>query len=242
MSTAPAAPAKSSESKQESVYLISYPKVIFLWPTLIVAFVASLFMWLTKGHFGPDGVPSAGAVICAWTFLIMLSLNLVVISFDFPRGTSLTIFFVIVAIILGAALLVSWREGIFDPLRNFLISLKPVANSTFYFTFTLVMAIIYVAVWLHSRFDYWEVRPNELLHHHGMLSNLERLAAPNLQIEKEINDVFEYLLAGSGRLILKPANEQRVIILDNVMMIGKKEQQITKLLGALQVQVRNVTT
>ena len=98
--------------------------------------------------------------------------------------------------------------------------------------------LIYVGVLIHSRFDYWEVRPNELLHHHGILSDLERLSAPHLQIEKEINDVFEYLLAGSGRLILRPSNERRVIILDNVLGIGKKEHAITKMLGALQVQVR----
>jgi hypothetical protein len=241
MSTAPAAPAKSAESKQESVFLVPYPKVIFLWPTLVVSLLASLYMWLAKDTILENGEPTSGAVICAWTFLIMLSLNLVVISFDFPRGTSLTIFFVIVALILGGALLVSWREGIFDPLRNFLTSLDPLANNTFYFTFTGVMILIYIGVWVHSHFDYWEVRPNELLHHHGMLSDLERLAAPNLQIEKEINDVFEYMLAGSGRLILRPANEPRVIILDNVLMIGKKEQAITKMLGALQVQVRPPT-
>ena len=68
MSTAPAAPAKSSESKQESVFLISYPKVIFLWPTLVVAFVASLYMWLVKGQFAANGVPSTGAVIVADIF------------------------------------------------------------------------------------------------------------------------------------------------------------------------------
>jgi hypothetical protein len=236
MSTAPTVEIPTTP-KQESVFLIEYPSVIFLYPTLIVSILASIYMAVAGAPI-QDGVPTSGAVICGWTFLIMLSLNLIVLSFDFPRGTSLTILFIIVALVLGGALLVTWREGIFDPLRNFLLNLKPVASDTFYFCFTFVMSLIFIAVWVHARFDYWEVRPNELLHHHGMLSNLERLAAPNLQIEKEINDIFEYMLAGSGRLILKPAQEQRVIILDNVMRIAAKEQQITKMLGALQVQVR----
>jgi hypothetical protein len=94
------------------------------------------------------------------------------------------------------------------------------------------------------RFDYWEVRPNELLHHHGFLSNMERLSAPNLRIDKEVNDVFEYLLLRSGRLIVHASNERRAIILDNVPNIRKKEEAITRMLGALQVQVRqdNTTT
>ena len=85
------------------------------------------------------------------------------------------------------------------------------------------------------------MRPNELLHHHGVLSNLERFPAPHLRIDKEINDVFEYLLLRSGRLILQPSEERRAIILDNVPFIERKEETITRMLGALQVQVRTDT-
>ena len=88
------------------------------------------------------------------------------------------------------------------------------------------------------RFDYWEVRGNELLHHHGVLSDLKRFSAPNLRIDKEINDVFEYLLLRSGRLILHPSQERRAIVLENVFFINQKEEKITKMLGALQVRVR----
>ena len=88
------------------------------------------------------------------------------------------------------------------------------------------------------QFDYWEVTPNELLHHHGFLSNLERYSSPNLKINKEINDVFEYMLLRSGRLILHPSNEPRAIVLENVMGINAKEATLMKMLGALQVQVR----
>jgi hypothetical protein len=97
--------------------------------------------------------------------------------------------------------------------------------------------LIYIAVFLNIRFDYWEVRPNELLHHHGVLSNLERFAAPNLRIDKEINDVFEYFLLRTGRLILHPSNERRAIVLENVPLINRKEAEITRMLGSLQVRI-----
>ena len=88
------------------------------------------------------------------------------------------------------------------------------------------------------RFDYWEVRGNELLHHHGFLANLERLSAPNLRMEKEINDIFEFLLLKSGRLIIYTSNDRQPIVLDNVPFIDKKEAAVMRMLGALQVQVR----
>ncbi|MCH9656654.1 MAG: hypothetical protein K0U89_22650, partial [Planctomycetes bacterium] len=68
--------------------------------------------------------------------------------------------------------------------------------------------------------------------------DLERFAAPNLKIDKEISDIFEYVLLRSGRLVLHPRNEPRAIVLDNVPFISRKEKQITRMLGALQVQVR----
>jgi hypothetical protein len=100
------------------------------------------------------------------------------------------------------------------------------------------MGLLYLVSLIMVQFDYWEVRPNELLHHHGFLSNLERFASPSLKIDKEINDVFEYLLLHSGRLILQPSNERRAIILENVPFINRKEEELTRMLGALQVQVR----
>jgi hypothetical protein len=54
----------------------------------------------------------------------------------------------------------------------------------------------------------------------------------------EINDLFEYFLLRAGRLILHPSSEPRAIVLENVMGIKSKEAQLTKMLGALQVQVR----
>jgi hypothetical protein len=174
-----------------------------------------------------------------WLFLVVLSINLVVLSFDFPRATSLIIFFCIVAIGLGIWLVAVKLPSVLPILGDIVASIQPMANATFYWFFVTVLGVIYLGVWLNTRFDYWEVRPNELLHHHGFLSDLERFSAPSLRIDKEINDIFEYLLLGAGRLILTPSNERRSIVLDNVLWISKKEKAITRMLGALQVQVRN---
>ena len=163
---------------------------------------------------------------------------MVVISFDFPRTTSLTWFFAITAIVIGLWFLFSQYPGVAPKLVHGLLSIKPWANASFYMIYTMIMLFLYMWVMISRRFDYWEVKGNELLHHHGFLSNLERFSAPNLRIDKEINDLFEYMLLRSGRLIIHASNERRAIVLENILFINGKEDRITRMLGALQVRVR----
>lgn len=216
----------------QRVFLVAYPKVVFLYPTLIASLIAGVWMLIRPGQTTDSFVVSA-------VFLGVLSLNLLVFSFDFPRETSLVVAASAVALILGLLLIFRTWGGILPEVTRILQAYHPHANATFYFTISAVLGIIYACVGINTRFDYWEVTPNELLHHYGVMSDLKRFSAPNMRIDKEINDVFENLLLGSGRLILHPHNESRAIVLDNVMMINQKEAKLTKMLGALKVQVAN---
>jgi hypothetical protein len=230
------APGSRGSAGPDRILLVPYPKFIFLYPTFIAAIVAALWMAITGRHsVGPD---DTGAVLITWCFLGVLGVNVVVLAFDFPRTTSLTMFFLLAAIVMGGILVFTLRPEMLPTMGTLLESIRPAANATFFIVIVSVMALIYGVVFISVRFDYWEVRPNELLHHHGFLSGLKRFSAPNLRIDKEINDVFEYMLLGSGRLILQPTGERRDIILDNVLFISKKEKAITQMLGALQVKVR----
>ncbi len=231
---APLPPAQA-EKAPDHVFLVSYPKVVFLYPVFLASIVAAIYLSIA-GH--PLEPTHTTAVEISKLFLGLLAVNLVILAFDFPRTTSLTLFFFAVAVATGLALLFTWNPEILPSITDVLARFRPLANATFYWTFACLLGLIFVGVICVSRFDYWEVRPNELLHHHGFLSNLERLSAPNLRIDKEINDVFEYMLLRSGRLILQASNERRAIILDNVPFIKEKEEAITRMLGALQVQVR----
>ena len=224
----------SSDSPPSRIYLVPYPKIIFFYPTYLVGLIAAIYMTVAS----PDLVAKTGVAFTS-IFLGVLAVNMVVLAFDFPRATSLTMFFLLCAMMLGALLAFTQWPALLPQVSAFLSKIQPMANGTFFWVFSIILTIIYLIVFISVRFDYWEVRPNELLHHHGILSDLKRFSAPNLRIDKEINDVFEYLLLKSGRLILQPSNERRAIILDNVLFIGKKEEAITRMLGALQVQVRD---
>lgn len=218
------------------IFLVSYPKVIFLYPTFLVTLVGGILLSIMGENNLAE--PSITQVMITSVFLGVLAMNLFVFSFDFPRTTSLTLFFFIASAIFGGFLLYQSKPEWFGFLSNLLGKFHPVANSTFFHIVTFLLGLIYLAVLVSVQFDYWEVRPNELLHHHGLLSDLKRFSAPTLTIDKEINDVFEFMLLRSGRLILHPSNEPRAIVLENVLFIDRKEQQITRMLGALQVQIR----
>lgn len=228
--------AKLEHAHEKRIYLVSYPKVMFLYPTFIAALVCG-FVMLCLGE-PAAGKPHPTHEIVSLIFLGVFALNLVVITFDFPRTTSLTLFFFVAMICMGLFLMLKFNPEFIGFLKGFFEALKPVANAYFFFLMAGIMFSFYLAILVAVQFDYWEVRPNELLHHHGFLSDLKRYSAPNLRIDKEINDVFEYFLLRSGRLIIHPSREPRAIVLENVCFINKKERMLTKMLGAVQVQVR----
>jgi len=225
-------PVKKKEELPKQIYLVSYPKIVYLYPAWIMSFIAGIYMLIAKDEIRSD------TQTLALVFLGILALNMIVLAFDFPRTTSLTLFFFLVAVGVVVWAVFKFNPTILPAVTRILESLTPFSNASFYFCFFTMMTIIYIGVLISVQFDYWEVRPNELLHHHGFLSDMERYSAPHLRIEKEISDVFEYFLLRGGRLILSPSQERRAIVLDNVFFINTKEDKITRMLGALQVQVR----
>jgi len=230
------APAKEVS---KHIYLVAYPKLIFMYPTFIASVIAGIYMAFSGMGEVNIADPPRGAEVVSLIFLGILTLNLVVITFDFPRTTSLTVFFFVAMSLMGLFVFFKFNPQFLPIVGGILDALKPYANAHFYFLFASILLVFYVAVLIAVQFDYWEVRPNELLHHHGLMSDLKRYPAPNLRIDKEINDVFEYMLLRSGRLILHARHETRAIVLDNILFINAKEQKLTTMLGALQVSVRD---
>lgn len=227
--------SEATAENQTPIILVSYPKIVFLYPTLIMSLIAALYTTFGENVLDPT---NETASMVNGVFVGVLGLNLIVLAFDFPRTTSLTLFFLLAAIVMGLILLFTLKPDWLPVIRDIVYRYHPAANATFYWSLFGILALIYGFMFAQVKFDYWEVRPNELLHHHGALSNLERFSAPNMRIDKEVNDLFEYLLLQSGRLIIHPDKEPRAIILDNVPFISRKEAELTRMLGALQVQVR----
>jgi hypothetical protein len=176
--------------------------------------------------------------LLAMLFLSMLAFNLIVMALDFPR-------FTLVAWILGGFFILFfllWLSAYFQldlmkPIHAIFASIYAVANKGFYMmvfvTLMLVFGVIFITRWL----DYWEVLPNEILHHHGPLSDLERYPTMNLKFDKEIPDVIEWLMLGSGRLVLHIPNVSKALVMDNVLFITSKEEALKRVMSRLEVRI-----
>jgi signal transduction histidine kinase len=216
--------AKSSAS--EVLVIRSWPKLIFMWPTAAVALAVGIMMMMV-----PSWENLWGAV-----FLGFFAFNLVVITFDFPRSTSLTVFVVVVVVIL-ALILINQRFAIIGPVQEWLASRELRASRDFYFTIALTMTALFTGMMVVTRFDYWELTSNELIHHTGLLGDVERYSTAGLKLNTEINDVFEYLLAGAGRIIMNIPGTPRPVVLDNVLQISQKLDKSQALLSRRIVHV-----
>ncbi len=213
-------------TEQKPVKIWSWPKIVFLYPTFLAAVVAGVGSTLWN-----DGATFWGVL-----FLLVFFVNSLVLAFDFPRTTSLNLLLAIVVIVLGA-ILINQRFVFLPFLRDLTDGIAPRANAQFYLLFAGSLALVYLIVLIIDyRFDYWLVQPNELIHRRGLLGNVSRYPAPGLELQKEITDVFEYFLFGSGRLIIQPTKGPTVV-LENVFRINHKEREIRGLLDALNVEI-----
>jgi hypothetical protein len=264
----PSSPALSSQHREKGIRIFMWPKVIFLYPTAIVALICALGMAFIHDHTHDPTKPLNTAVhekyllkgdnsasdqaatsdkverfltpqnLLAMLFLSMFAFNLLVMALDFPRFSLVA---VILAILFGL-FFVLWLGSYFQldllkPVHWIFSGIYAVANKGFYImvfaTLMLVFAVIYVTRWL----DYWEVLPNEILHHHGPLSDLERYPTMNLKFDKEIPDVLEWGLLGAGRLVLHVPNVSKALVLDNVLFISAKEKALKSVMSRLEVRV-----
>ncbi|WP_435006153.1 hypothetical protein P12x_003799 [Tundrisphaera lichenicola] len=169
-------------------------------------------------------------------FLGVFLFNMLILAIDFPRFT------IFALILLGTTVLffLLWLGmfvRILEPLERLFQGVYVRANAQFYFMTALILLIVYATIFITRWLDYWEILPNEILHHHGPLSDLERYPTLNLKFDKEIPDVFEHLMFGAGRLVLHVSDERKAIVLDTVLHVSAKEESLKKLMSRLEVRV-----
>ena len=226
-------------SHSDHIIVRPLPKFVLMYPTLVVALIAAIVINLRMGNV--DTLPTDAAQLQValgsarfWTliFLATFFLNALILTFDFGRMIAVAVVLSIMVV-----LLLIHQFNLELPLISLLNRWQPVAFPSFYWGFVVIVAIIYGWIFLDTRFNYWEITPNELLHHHGFLGDVERFPAPNMSIKKEISDVFEFLLLGSGTLIFYPAGRDRPVVLENVMRINAVEERIKSTLDAMRVKI-----
>jgi hypothetical protein len=193
------------------------PKVVFFYLTWIVSLVCALW----PGEPGP-------ALGLTWVGVFFF--NALVISFDFNEERS--VIFVLAGIVTALALL---YFGVLGSVGGWITSLSPVMNSTFYWMTFVGFTAIFGFVWLNTRLDYWEFRPNEVVHRYGIFPKMKRYSTEDMRWDKDIPDMFERLLLGTGTIVLTTPHERHPVVLNHVMRIGAIDDRIADILGVKAV-------
>ena len=223
--------AESSGRKKlgvERTVLRPYPKVVFFYMTWIAALVCGIVTATTSSGENAEQIQQTWTYIFLWVF----TFNLLVVAFEFSRIMSVAVLFLVLAFVfLGL-----W-QGFLANIFSFLGEIKPRADHHFFFFFFAVFTVIYLLVFVQTRFNYWIVRQNELLHKHGFLGDVKRYQAQDIKFSKEIPDVLEWLLLRSGRMVIHSEHEQRAIVLDNIIGINRKEAEVKEILESFAVRI-----
>jgi len=209
--------------EKDEIVLRSFPKAIFFAPL----FAISILFWIIQA-FLPDLNPWLGGI-----WLIIFFSNFFVSSLDFPS----TKFLIIILGILIVVLLLIFL-GLFPSLEEWGIigeDLNLGLPPEFYMIMTVILGLILGLVILTSRFDYYRIERNEIIHKKGMFStHTERFPVRGLRIKKDIPDIFEYLIFRSGSITLIFA-KGNVVHLNTVLNVNKKVERIDFLLSSLHV-------
>jgi hypothetical protein len=224
-----------------SIIVRPWPKVVFLYPIFVCATLFWVFsLFSGGGGEGEEAVRRVGSTWMGNTFMVVLFINLMVFSFDFSRIKSITIVFGLIAF----AFFLYFAEhqwqlmgGITSALRHVDIQM----NSWFYGTFSVMLGFILLLVLVNTRFNYFEINHREVLHHHGYLGDVRRLPTQGLQLQKEINDLLEFALLRSGRLVLYPPSRQEYIVIDNVLNVNYVEERLKDLLSVVEVRMSDAS-
>jgi len=209
-----------------------YPKIVFFYLTWMISLVCGILM----AFAGDAGIDADVARVAGLLFFYIFAFNLLVVAFEFTRILAIAIIFM-GGMLVFLGLWLSHTVDFLSFLQGLSALIDPRMNANFFWIAFIAFTLVYGIVFLQTRFNYWEIQPNEILHHHGFMGDVERYPAPNLRMSKEINDVVEYILLRSGRLILHPSSERQAIVLECVLNINRVEDRVKDLLGSLQVRV-----
>jgi len=208
----------------DEIIIRNYPKVIFFAPLFLISFI----FWIIQ-LFLTELNPWLGLL-----WIIIFFSNFTVAALDFPSYRVLILILgvvIIVLLVIFLGLIPTLKQvGIIS--QYFKISLP----AEFYMIMTIIIGIILGLIMIITRFDYYRIERNEVIHKKGFFStSAERFPVRGLRFKIEIPDLFEYFIFKAGRITLIFAKNQKKVVLNTVLNVKKKAEQIDILLSSIYV-------
>ena len=211
--------AEDSQPAGSKVVIRQFPDVIFLYPTWLASIVCALASQWTEVSIDDPG--SMGLI-----FTMVFFVNLSVLAFEYTRTASL----LLIVGVSGLGFLVHGQPEVIGFVRD--LAEQPIyMTPSFYWGWVVCFALVMLIAIIRSRMNYWTMEDGELLHRKKPYRVVERWPLDGMEATREINDVLEYVLFRSGRMILRPSGTDRIIVIENVPDIVEIDLQVRKMLG-----------
>jgi hypothetical protein len=210
-----------------TVYVASFPPILFFWPTVIVCIIAAI----SQATSGRD------SVVAGWIFLGMLMLNFIVLAHDFDQKQFIIL--ILVLVVLG---LIAWIVSLygFPFLRNavnWILGFRPVLSTDAYLLLGGILLIMFIFGLISPRFSYWKLEQNEFIHYMQPAGRDRSIARAQCSVYKEIPDIFEYLLFFGGGTLTIRRNDQVLATIPRIPFLSFRMPVIEHLLGETRVVV-----
>lgn len=190
------------------------PKVVFFYLTWLASLACATL----------DGLFPSEVLGLAWMAIFIF--NLTTIAFDFTADRFFMLLAGLCAVGYGF-----YHYSLSQPVEDFLRAANPVMNQGFYWVMFALFSVVYACVWLQTRVNYWEFRPNEVIHRTGVFSRAKRYRPELIKWDKMVPDILERILLGTGTMVLSTTQEDKPVILEHVVGIGSIDDRIARVLN-----------
>ena len=214
---------------QESIYLASFPIIIYFWPTVLVCFLGAFL----------QGAVGVNPETVGWLVCSVILFNFVVLVQDFDQKQ-----FVILVLALTAFFLLSWIITLYGfqfltTIFGWIFAFAPAFSTDAYFVLGIGLFLLLAWGGITPLFSYWIFEQNEFIHVTQPVGRDMSIARAGCSIYKEIPDIFECLLSGGGGTLVIKREGQVLATIPNIPFLGRRMNAIEHLLSETRVVLEN---
>jgi hypothetical protein len=221
---------RSGPRAHGTVYVASFPPILYFWPTMIVCILAAV----------SQGASGSESVFAGWIFIGMLTLNFIVLAHDFDQKQFIIFMLLLIVLALAGWIVSLYGFTFLKNAVNWIVGFKPMISTDVYLLLGGVLVIMIILGSISPRFSYWKLEQNEFIHYVQPAGRDRSIARAQCSVYKEIPDIFEYLLFfGGGSLVIR-RNDQVVATIPHIPFLSLRMPAIEHLLGETRVVVETV--
>ncbi|MHA1894007.1 MAG: hypothetical protein ACTSX4_05860, partial [Candidatus Helarchaeota archaeon] len=119
------------------------------------------------------------------------------------------------------------------------LQLNIILSWQYYLVMTLTFGVVFAIIIVNSYINYVVIESNQIYIKKGILGDKINQPTRGMQVYKQIDDIFEYMVLKSGDItLLFPAGSKYVSLsLPNVMNINQKVKDINYIISKTEVDI-----